>query len=79
MDRIEEKYRQSAWRYWEGRPLLDELTHVIGGVGLGLLLARRARPLGLPLLGLSYALHLYAFFTGEPGEGAVEMRREHAA
>ncbi len=61
LTKLEELDRQ----VWEGRRVLEDTTHVLGGAGVGLLIystvARWARPLGYALLGLSFLLHLYAF------------------
>ena len=50
---------------WKGHSrVLQDVTHVIGGIGLGMLVsaasAGRGRPLGLSLVVLSTVLHVYA-------------------
>jgi hypothetical protein len=50
---------------WEGHPrVLEDLTHVIGGIGLGLLLypivRQRTKLIGYSMLLMSTALHFYA-------------------
>lgn len=71
LDRLEEMNRL----IWEGHTrVLEDTTHVIGGIGLGLLAyplaGERARPLAALMIGLSAALHLYAFVTS-PAATAV--------
>ena len=55
-------------RVWEGHShKFEDMTHVIGGIGFGLLMysavEKQARPLGVALVALSAALHLYAYAT----------------
>lgn len=63
---------------WDGRHVLEDVTHVLGGVGVGLLVysavARWARPLGYALMGLSVLLHGYAFVTASFKVSATEHR-----
>ena len=71
MSPLEEMDRQ----VWERHSrVLEDVTHVLGGVGLGLLaysaIARWARPIGAVFVGLSFLLHLYAFVTSRPAVGA---------
>jgi hypothetical protein len=66
---------------WDGRHMLEDVTHVLGGIGVGLLVysrvARWARPLGFALLGLSALLHLYALVVTQaaPRTSAASLRQ----
>jgi hypothetical protein len=73
-ERLERRNRE----VWEGHSrILEDVTHVIGGIGVGLLLypilRRQAKPLAWSLLLLSTALHAYAD-TVEPS-GKTRARR----
>lgn len=64
LDRIEERNRA----VWAGHTrTLEDVTHAIGGLGLGFLLCsalgERARPLGVALVAGSFLLHVYAYTT----------------
>jgi hypothetical protein len=52
---------------WGDRRTFEDLVHVMGGFGLGLLFfptsGTNARLIGQLALGLSIAAHLYAYFT----------------
>ena len=53
---------------WEGHThVLEDVTHMVGGVGLGLLLyssvPRDARNIGFVLVAASLLMHLYALMT----------------
>lgn len=55
-------------RYWSGHSrVFEDATHVIGGVGIGLLAASKDsgtnRRIGFVFLVVSAALHLYAMMT----------------
>jgi hypothetical protein len=68
LERIEERNRA----IWEGQThLFEDVTHTIGGVGLGFLLCsalgERARMWGYALVGLSAVMHLYAWKTSPTG------------
>jgi hypothetical protein len=59
---------------WKGHSrILQDVTHLIGGIGLGMLVSAtstgRGRPLGISLVLLSTALHVYA--------ATVKPRRRH--
>lgn len=74
LERMERRNRQ----VWEGHPRsFEDFTHVLGGVGLGLLLYGLVRPsarrLGWLMVGLSAALHVYAA-THKP---SVAQQAEH--
>jgi hypothetical protein len=61
LNRLEQRNRE----VWAGHSrTLADLTHVIGGAGIGLLLhpamRRRSKPVGWSLVLLSTALHFYA-------------------
>jgi uncharacterized membrane protein len=66
---------------WSGHSrLLQVLTHVIGGIGLGMLMSPRpygdGKPLGYSLVLLSTALHVYAAAVKPPVETpAGRLRR----
>ncbi|MCL5959340.1 MAG: hypothetical protein M1358_08480 [Chloroflexi bacterium] len=67
LNKLEEMDRQ----VWDAHPrMLEDVTHVLGGAGVGLLVysavARWARPIGYTLLGMSFFLHLYAFVAAQP-------------
>ena len=72
LEQIEKADRQM----WEGHSrVLEDVTHMLGGVGLGLLaysaLRKNARPVGYALMGLSVLLHLYALTTAHAGPGGT--------
>ncbi len=77
--RLEEMDRQ----VWEGHRLLEDITHVLGGAGVGLLIyssvARWARPIGYILMGMSVLLHLYALMAMPMRLGAKQFRLRRAA
>lgn len=59
--RIEERNRE----IWSGQPtMLEDVTHVLGGIGFGLLihpiLKGKVKPVGWALVLLSTAVHFYA-------------------
>jgi hypothetical protein len=67
LKRIEQMNRD----IWSGHSrLLQDVTHVVGGIGLGMLLSPRSldqgRPLGMSLVVLSTVLHLYAAVVKPP-------------
>jgi len=58
-------------RIWEGHSrAFEDLTHVVAGVGMGLIACSGVggdkRPAGFALVMLAAALHLYAFLTARP-------------
>jgi hypothetical protein len=64
LERIEERNRA----VWDGHTrTFEDVTHTIGGMGLGFLLCSaigdRARPLGYALVFASFLLHVYAYVT----------------
>lgn len=73
-----------AWghRVWDDRHTLENTAHVIGGIGVGLLIyasvRRSARTLGWALVGLSSLLHLYAYLTSRPGAQVAGTRAHEA-
>lgn len=88
LQRLEERNRE----IWEGHPrMLQDIAHVLGGVGLGLLLypvlLRASKSIGYTMLLLSTGAHFYAD-TVKPGRssgaplraaGSLTGRRETAA
>jgi hypothetical protein len=72
LERIEQRTRE----IWEGHPrILEDVTHVIGGIGLGMLLypvlRHQSKPLAFTLILLSAGLHVYADMvkpSGRPRE-----------
>ena len=63
-----EKVENAERSLWEGHThVLEDATHMLGGVGLGLLLysrlPREARNIGFALVGVSLLMHLYALMT----------------
>ncbi len=53
---------------WEGHShTFEDVTHLLGGVGFGLLLCsalrERNRPIGFALIGLATLLHVYAYIA----------------
>lgn len=61
LGRLEARNRE----IWEGHPrMLEDITHVLGGIGLGLLLypvlRRQSKLLAYSLVLISTGLHLYA-------------------
>jgi hypothetical protein len=66
---------------WEGHSrVLEDLTHTLGGAGVGLVLypavRRRSKALGWSLILLSTALHLYADVV-KPRQTALRQRAHH--
>jgi hypothetical protein len=75
LERLEERNRE----VWSGHStILEDVTHVVGGIGVGMLLyptlARRAKSLGWAMLLVSTAMHFYADLR-KPSGNAVERRR----
>ncbi|TAK31736.1 MAG: hypothetical protein EPO21_16805 [Chloroflexota bacterium] len=63
-----ERLESADSRVWEGHTrVLEDATHMLGGIGAGLLLysvlPQKARNIGVGLLGVSFLMHLYAFTT----------------
>lgn len=63
-----ERIAERNERVWAGHSrLLEDSTHAIGGIGIGLLacspLRQSTRGVGVALLALSAALHVYALAT----------------
>jgi len=60
VQRLEQRNRE-IWR--DHSTFLEDITHVVGGVGIGLLLSpvlRKAKPVGWAMVLASTALHFYA-------------------
>jgi hypothetical protein len=71
-----ERLQEMNNRVWEGHSrTFEDMTHAIGGAGLGLLLCSalsdRGRPIGFALIGLSAALHAYAYLSKPVGIATV--------
>lgn len=66
---------QLKHRVWDDRHTFEDSAHVLGGIGVGLLIYpsvhRSARTLGWALVGLSSLMHLYAFLTRSRGAAAA--------
>lgn len=79
LERLERRNRE----IWEGHPrMLEDVTHVLGGIGLGLLLypvlRGRIKVLGYACLLISTALHFYAD-TVKPARTPLGRRMQHFA
>lgn len=65
-------------RVWGDKITLATTAHLLGGIGIGLLVncaaARQARPIAYALLGLSTLAHLYAFLTARPARESIFRR-----
>lgn len=77
--RIEERNR----RIWEGYShTLEDVTHTLGGIGLGLLLhpvaRERAKTIGWALAVLSVAIHVYADLVKPTGARLIGRMEEVA-
>ncbi|MGH2461147.1 MAG: hypothetical protein ACRDIY_20000 [Chloroflexota bacterium] len=66
-----EKIARRDNEIWAGHSrIFEDATHVVGGAGIGLLMCQalsgRSREVGFALIGISAALHVYAFVTAQP-------------
>ncbi len=75
LERMERRNRA----IWEGHyRVFEDVTHVIGGMGIALILSplfrRQAKPIGFSLVALSGMLHAYAFMN-RSGRSIAESLR----
>lgn len=76
-----EKWDRQIWE--KHSRVLEDVTHSIGGVGVGLMVyssvARWARPLGYGLVAISLLFHLYALLAPQSKLREIETRLKRAA
>lgn len=68
-------------RVWGDKITLATMNHALGGVGVGLLIARekRRRPLAIGFVTFSLAAHVYAWLTRDTTEERNVLRQKLAA
>ncbi len=66
-----DKRNQALWQGYSS--LVEDVTHVVGGIGIGLLLQpalrSQTKSIGWSMVGLSTAVHIYADLVKPPRSG----------